>query len=340
MSIKRGVSLYSYQQTYMTGKVDLEGAVKTAVDTTGAKGIELIYEQMPVESYPKSIYPNISAEGVVKWKDLMEKYGTTPTCMDSFIDSKIHKGRISTFQEQVQMMEQDLALASKLGFPCIRVLALVPPEVIEASIPAAEYYGVAMGTEVHPRLDLKDAWVQNIVNIARKHNTKYMGIIPDFGIFSKGLNGSQLRYLEIMGERKECIDYVHEAFLNDKELDEIMKNAEEMGASERMMKMLKGYPFMSHYCNPEALKDVMDTVLHFHGKFHYMTENYEEATIDYKRVFDVIESTGWDGYVSSEFEGQRTYHGQECPYEEDEIEQVRRHHVMMKRLLGEEGGEK
>ncbi len=336
MAIKRGVSLYSYQQAYMTGKLDLEGAIKTAVDTTGARGIELIYEQMPVERYPYSIYPDISENGVAKWKALMDKYNTVPTCMDGFIDSKIYKGRISSFQEQVQMMVQDLALASRLGFSCIRVLALVPPEVIEAAIPAAEYYGVAMGTEVHPRLDINDRWVQNIVNLSRKHNTKYVGIIPDFGIFSKGLNGSQLKYLSIMGEPQDIISYVHDAFMQDKELGEIMETAKEMGATERMMKMLGGYNFMSHYCSPEALKDVMDTVLHFHGKFHYMTEDYKEATIDYKKVFDVIRSTGWDGYVSSEFEGQRTYHGQECPYEEDEIEQVRRHHKMMKDLLGEE----
>ena len=43
----------------------------------------------------------------------------------------------------------------------------------------------------------------------------------------------------------------------------------------------------------------------------------------------------WDGYICSEFEGQRAYMGQACPYEEDEIEQVRRHHVMMNRLIAE-----
>lgn len=335
MAIKRGVSLYSYQQTYMTGKLDLEGCVKAAADV-GAEGIELIYEQMPLEKYPDSIYPNISEKGIRRWQDLMEKYHTKPTCMDSFIDSKIYKGRISTFQEQVQMMEQDLKLASKLGFFCIRVLALVPPEVIEASIPAAEYYGVRMGLEVHPRLDLRDQWVQNVVEIARKHNTKYAGLIPDFGIFSKGLSGAQMNYLKIMGEKPEILENIYDSFMNDMPLEEIMAQAGAAGAMERTMNMLKGSNFMSHYCDPKALEDVLDVVMHFHGKFHYMTEDYREPAINYEEPIEILKKHNWDGYISSEFEGQRTYHGQECPYVEDEIEQVRRHHVMLRRLLGEE----
>ena len=103
MAVKRGVSLYSYQQAYYTGKLDLEGCVRTAVETTGAKGIELIYEQMPIDRYPDAIYPEITDRGVSYWKDLMAKYGTVPVCMDSFIDSMIYKGRISYVQEQVQI---------------------------------------------------------------------------------------------------------------------------------------------------------------------------------------------------------------------------------------------
>ena len=49
----------------------------------------------------------------------------------------------------------------------------------------------------------------------------------------------------------------------------------------------------------------------------------------------MLKKLNWDGYICSEFEGQRAYHGQDCPYEEDEIEQVRRHHEMLKRYIGE-----
>lgn len=335
MSIKRGVSLYSYQQAYMTGKLDLEGCVKTAVETTGANGIELIYEQMPLEAYPKAIYPNITEDGVKCWRDIMDKYGAVPTCMDSFIDSTIYKGRISYVQEQVQMMIQDLELASKLGFSCIRVLALVTPEVLEQALPAAEYYGVAMGLEVHPPHYLDSKWMMNIVEMARKHQSKYVGLIPDFGIFTKGLNGSALYAAEIMGEHTEMIRYADEAYRAGEPIEGIIAKVQGNGAGPRTIGALRHAQMMNAYSEPSILKEIADAIVHIHGKFYHMNENCEETAINYKEPIEVLKEAGWDGYICSEFEGQREFHAQNCPYEEDEIEQVRRHHVMMKQYIGE-----
>lgn len=335
MSIKRGVSLYSYQQAYYTGKLDLEGCIKTAVETTGCKGIEYIYEQMPLDTYPKAVYPNITDEAVSRWKDLMDQYGTIPTCMDSFIDSTIYKGRISYVQEQVQMMEQDLALAAKLGFSCIRVLALVAPEILEQSIPAAEYYGVAMGLEVHPPHALDASWMLNVAEMARKHNTKYVGLIPDFGIFMSGLNGAQLRAAELCGEKKDILDYVDRAVREKEPFGKVIARAKEMGAGGRVIGALQGAAMMNRYSEPALLRDISDVILHIHGKFNYMDESCVETSINYEEPIRILKEIGWDGYICSEFEGQRHYHGQDCPYEEDEIEQVRRHHEMLKRYIGE-----
>ncbi len=335
MAVKRGVSLYSYQQAYYTGKLDLEGCVRTAVETTGAKGIELIYEQMPIDRYPDAIYPEITDRGVSYWKDLMAKYGTVPVCMDSFIDSMIYKGRISYVQEQVQMMEQDLALASRLGFSCIRVLALVAPEVLEQALPAAEYYGVAMGLEVHPPHALNGKWMLNVAELARKHGTDKIGLIPDFGIFMTGLNGAQLHAARVTGEKEDVLAYVTEAVKNKENFGKIIARAREMGAGSRIMGALNNAAMMNRYSEPALLKDIIDVTLHIHGKFNQMDENCEETAINYREPIEMLKKLNWDGYICSEFEGQRAYHGQDCPYEEDEIEQVRRHHEMLKRYIGE-----
>lgn len=335
MAVKRGVSLYSYQQAYLLGKLDLEGCVRTAVQTTGADGIELIYEQMPVECYPGPVYPDISREGVARWKDLMEKYKTTPTCMDSFIDAMLYKGRILTVQEQVQMMVQDLKLASKLGFYCIRVLALVAPEVLEQALPAAEYYGVAMGLEVHPPHVLDSPWIQRVAELARKHQTKYIGLIPDFGIFCRGLNSADIYAAQIMGESQENIDYVLQGWQEKVPVEEMIAYLKSMGAGERLIPALRQADRMNRYNSPELLKELADVIVHFHGKFYRMNEDCVETSINYEEPVKLLGDIGWDGYICSEFEGQRAYHAQNCPYEEDEIEQVRRHHVMLKKLIGQ-----
>ena len=58
-------------------------------------------------------------------------------------------------------------------------------------------------------------------------------------------------------------------------------------------------------------------------------------TIDFANPIRVMKEMDWSGCIATEFEGQRAYHGIECPYEEDEVEQVRRHHVLLRKLLGE-----
>ena len=43
--MKRGISLYSYQELYYRGELDLEGCVANAA-ATGATGIEILVDQM------------------------------------------------------------------------------------------------------------------------------------------------------------------------------------------------------------------------------------------------------------------------------------------------------
>ena len=85
MGIKRGVSLYSYQEEYFLHKMNLEDCI-AAVSAMGATGVEIIPEQMINE------YPNLSDEFLEKWFGWMKKYSTTPTCMDAFLESLLFKG--------------------------------------------------------------------------------------------------------------------------------------------------------------------------------------------------------------------------------------------------------
>ena len=47
-----------------------------------------------------------------------------------------------------------------------------------------------------------------------------------------------------------------------------------------------------------------------------------------------LREQGFDGYINSEFEGQRDQQDMGIEGLVDEVEQVRRHHEMLKRLSG------
>ena len=147
--IKRSVSLYSYQDEYYDGKLDLEGCLRETAKT-GATGVELLAEQM-IKRFPNPIEDE---EFRAHWFDMLKKYGLTPSCYDAFLENRIYSNRTLSLGEQINMMCRDLRLASLLGFPVIRTLVSTPMDVIEGSLEYAEKVGVKIGLEVHAPFSL------------------------------------------------------------------------------------------------------------------------------------------------------------------------------------------
>ena len=59
-----------------------------------------------------------------------------------------------------------------------------------------------------------------------------------------------------------------------------------------------------------------------------MTEDFQETTIPYPEIIKEFVDGGWDGYLLSEYEGA---HKDEPGFVS---EQLKRQHIMMKRILG------
>jgi len=86
---------------------------------------------------------------------------------------------------------------------------------------------------------------------------------------------------------------------------------------------------------------LMPYIISIHGKFYHMTEipnrpgEFEDCSIDYEGPINYLKKAGYEGYINSEYEGQRFY--QDLPLEQlaDEVDQVRKHQEMLKRLIGE-----
>ncbi len=326
MTIQRSVSFYSYQYNYYTGQKTLEQLIDATANIVGAQGIELIYEQMPVGSYP-----NPSDAAVEKWYGWMEQYNLKPTCMDSFIDYMLYKGRVLTRQEQVEQMEQDLRLAARLGFDSIRVLCPVRKEIVEACLPVAEYYGVKMGLEIHAPMTLRSRWTVEYMDMVAKSSSQYAGLIPDFGIFAKRPAKKMLNNALQQGADPSILDMIVEGCENQRPVPEMLADVKKMGGSDVEAGVAMSF-IRNSFNDPAWLRDYATHIIHVHGKFYDMDEDCNETGIDYVTPIQVLKDIGYKGYISSEFEGQRLSVGNEEP---DEIEQVRRHHVMLKGLLGQ-----
>ena len=87
--IKRGVSLYSFQNETFLRTMSLEDCIRTCAEI-GAKGIEVVGEQT-FSGWPEVGMPE---QEIAHWHGLMERYGTTPVCHDFMLDYKRYKGRL------------------------------------------------------------------------------------------------------------------------------------------------------------------------------------------------------------------------------------------------------
>lgn len=95
------------------------------------------------------------------------------------------------------------------------------------------------------------------------------------------------------------------------------RNAPEMGG---------GRPFTPGD-KAEDMVPLLPYVYACHAKFFEMTDDMTEATIPYEEVIGVLVKHGWNGYLLSEYEGPRDLYMAS--------DQLRRQHVMLRRLLGE-----
>lgn len=326
MSIKRAISLYSYQENFYLGRMSLEDCIMQAAKT-GAHGIELIPEQNCADEY---LHP--SDRFIGQWKDWMEKYGVVSCAMDIFYDYKLYNNRILPWDEQVEMYRNGFRFAKALGFPVVRGMIATPLKLVKMMVPIAEDMGLKFGIEIHSPYSLESRYCLDLYELVDQCGTRNIGIIPDTGIYVARPSSTIVNKFIRAGAHQEIADYVCQAYLDHAPQQEVSEHIERMKPNELDYAVFKRVYF-ANYDNPEFLKKYMKYILHVHGKCWQMLENCTEASIDDETVIRMLKEGGYDGFIATEYEGQRYFHDVGCEQNADEIEEVRRHQEMLRRML-------
>ncbi|MDQ0145584.1 sugar phosphate isomerase/epimerase [Pseudarthrobacter niigatensis] len=288
-TFRYGVSLYSYMGDYGT-VLDLESALAHVADV-GATGVEILGEgHVPG-------YPGPSPAWIDTWFNLLEKYSLEPTNYGSWIDTRLHPGRSMTATEGAQALQRDLKLAHRLGFsfvrPKIGVVSsdLVPDpiwtESVERSLDLAHELGMVICPEIHSPTPIKHPVVDDYIGLIERTGTKNFGLLIDTGIFQD--RPIPLREDETRDTRPAFLDGIA--------------------------------------VNPADFKDIAQYVVFIQAKFHDINEQLEDQQIPWRPVLQALKDSGYTGYLSSEYEGERT------PWRA--IEQVRRQHALIRSITSE-----
>jgi sugar phosphate isomerase/epimerase len=323
-SIKRGVSFYSFQEEYFLRTMTLEDCVAAAA-RCGAVGIEIIPEQ----SIPG--FPVLTDAFLDQWFALMGTYGTTPVATDLFLDTKLYPDRWLTLDEQIASVHRDVDIAVKLGAKIIRAIINTPPEVMEGAALYAEEQGVRLLLEVHAPFHYEHPWILQHLDVMHRTGSPALGLMPDMGTYVK-------RFPRVVSERAlrdgakpELVDLIVNTYDDHGDTHALADVVNYRGGGPVDFGLARQ---ATHYIwsEPKALLEHMGLIGHIQAKFYEMTPEEVEYSIPYDEIVPVLIDGGYDGYLSSEYEGNR--HIQDA-YPVDSVEQVRRQHAMFARLLGE-----
>lgn len=324
-NVKRGVSLYSYQWAMMEKGWDIKDCLEEAGDI-GAYGIEFMLHAM------KSEYPNVSTQWVDNWWRMMDDYGTVPVCFTAFGDFYRQREGLMPLDDCVDYMTWNFKIAKQLGL--MKVRGFGRHDALEPLIPIAEKMGMWMGMEIHSPATLKGNRMLDYVHgLAEKH-PHVVGFVPDMGIFQKY---PRPLYREVQVREgnltRDIALYIEDSYKNGMDKAAVEEKVKAMSPTQGDTDYVETvFRAGAALRDPKDLIPIMPYCRHVHGKTWEMTpgDTFEDACIIYDQVVPVLMENGYDGYICTEFEGQRVG----TILDVDEIDQVRRHHVMLKRLLG------
>ena len=80
---------------------------------------------------------------------------------------------------------------------------------------------------------------------------------------------------------------------------------------------------------PEDIIPLLPYVHCCHAKYYNMNDDFDETYIPYRQIIKIMQDHGWNGYLLSEYEGPHKEDYNHC------MDQVKRHHIMLKNILGE-----
>ena len=344
MAIKRGVSLYSYQQEQFFGRMNWKDMVREVRENLHTDGIEIINESI----IPK--YPFPTDEFIYDWRDFLARYDMKAVTKDVYLDTMRFRDHVMTHKEAAELLRLDLKIASEMGFENVRCLSAVPLDVMVMAEDAAVKYNVRIGKEIHaPNPILYDpanprsALVHDVCEYVDKTGSKFIGLVPDFGIFQHHMPRVTCAHTIRSADpekRKFCEDNLNLGF---EALQEAYNKKYPSGEGMFADRLPSAF-FPELHKQPAAAEDVkliVPYIFSIHGKFYEMTEipgepgHYEDAAIDYAGPIKYLNECGFDGYIDSEYEGQRDQQDQGMEGLADEVKEVRRHHEMLARLSGE-----
>lgn len=242
-------------------------------------------------------YPNPSEAWLQAWDAMLTQYDVIPVEYGHWVESRLYQGRELSVKESVQMLERDFKLANRLGFKILRTKLGVIDDTLT---PVANWR----------------EFIAEALPLAERYDVRMCPELHSPTVLKSKMVDDYVEFIEKTGTKHFGLNV-------------------DFGIFQTGDNTLVGFgpnDFVGPPCEHSAVQDVVPLLPYTyccHAKFLRMDEQFHEVVIPYEEIISTLIEHKWDGYLLSEYEGP---HADVPGYTSD---QVKRQHVMMKRLLGE-----
>jgi len=327
--IKLGITLYSLTSEFAAGLYTPETLIKAAADHGLGPGIEFNIAQM------LRTYPDVDDDFVRLWRDSMDRYGFEPSAIGTNLDMGRRKDRDMTPDEEHDFLARQLKTAHTLGFKKV-VIRSHGKELLRSLLPLAEKYDQKLGYEIHAPSGPNNPQVLQMREMYDELQSDRLGFTADFSSTMHSLSPTLLRTMRQMGMPEEYFAVMDEIWHEPAPMHVRNQKFEDFLTSENFDFARLG-PFtrlafnMHGLVPPEEWLDIMPQIFHVHAKFYDIGPDGEEPAMDIPRIVRQFVEGGYQGYLSSEWEG----HAFSDLGESDPIDLVKKQHDLMRRAIEE-----
>ncbi|MGO2189070.1 MAG: sugar phosphate isomerase/epimerase family protein [Microbacterium gubbeenense] len=327
--IRLSTTLYSMTSEFAAGQYTQESLIRAVAEKNIGPGVEFNIAQL------LRTYPDVDTEFIDLWFRTLDDCGLEPSAVGTNLDMGRRKDRDMTPDEEHDFLARQLKTAHQLGFTNI-VIRSAGRDLLRSLLPLAEKYDQRLGYEIHAPQGPNDPKVVAIRELYDELGSDRLGFTADFSSTMHSLSPTLLDQLRRMGLADEHFPVMESIWREPLPMQERNQKFEDHLRSAGVDPLRFGpftrLAFNMHGLVPaEEWLDIMPQIFHVHAKFYDIGADGEEPAMDIPRIVRQFVVGGYQGYLSSEWEG----HAFSDLGEADPIDLVQKQHALMRRAIEE-----
>jgi sugar phosphate isomerase/epimerase len=325
--IELGTTLYSMTSEFAAGQYTQESLIAAVSENGIGPGVEFNIAQL------LRTYPDVDDAFVSLWFDTLEKYELEPSAVGTNLDMGRRKSRDMNPAEEHDFLARQLKTAHTLGFKRV-VIRSAGRELLRSLLPLAEKYDQVLGYEIHAPHGPNDPLVVGIRELYDELDSERLGFTADFSSTMHSLSPTLLSQLVKMGLAEKHIPVMNEIWHEPTPMHVRNQKFEDYLTGESVDPARFG-PFtrlafnMHGLVPPKEWLDIMPQIFHVHAKFYDIDADGDEPAMDIAEIVRQFVKGGYQGFLSSEWEG----HAFSDLGEADPIDLVKKQHALMRRTI-------